>query len=76
MKRDFLFKLLFPKQYEEIKRLSDLLKLNDNPDFRLSAPDGMAFKDICVYLATNSEGSAINCQWVEIPTVGDKGVEG
>ena len=61
--RDWLFRLLFPRQYEQIKHLSTFLKVSSNPNFQLNAPDGVCFKDIYVCL----EGHTINAEWVEIP---------
>ena len=65
--RDWLFRLLFPSQWRQLKHLNELLKVGKNPDFVLSAPDGICFKDIRVYLVTNAPGETINSQWMEIP---------
>lgn len=68
MNKDWLFRLLFPNQYSQIKHINELLKISDSPDFRLTAPDGTCFKDLFVYLKTNAQGSAIECNWVEVPS--------
>jgi len=65
--RDWLFRSLFPSQYEQIKCINELFKVSNRPDFEVHAPDGVCFKDIKVYLVTDAQGCAINCQWVEIP---------
>ena len=61
--RDWLFRILFPKQHEKLR----LFKTGNGPDFRLSAPEGMYFKVLNVYLVTDASGNAINCQWLEFP---------
>jgi len=73
--RDWLFRLLFPKQYEQIKCINELLKVSSSPDCRVSAPDGVCFKDISVYLITNAQGSVINCKWIEIPCEVESDIE-
>jgi hypothetical protein len=67
--RDWIFKLLFPKQYKQINHISDLLHINFAPDFHLTAPKDVCFKDIYVYLVTDTQGNAINCEWSEVPYI-------
>jgi hypothetical protein len=60
--RDWIFRLLFPRQDRLLKLLRE-----GSPDFCMTAPEGVSFKMLKVYLTTNPQGQTINCGWVEIP---------
>ena len=68
--KDWLFRILFPKQYEQIERIIELFKLSS--DFCLTAPEGVCFKEIRVYLTTGTNGTMINCEWAEVPCEGER----
>ena len=68
--RDRLFRLLFPMQYNQIKRINELLVLHNSPDFALHTPEGVYLRDVHVYVTTDSEHSSVSCQWLEVPLEG------
>ena len=64
---DWLFRLLFPNQYKQIKHITGLFNKSGSPDCVVSAPDGVCLKNILVYLVTDGQSSTMKCEWIETP---------
>ena len=60
--RDWLLKLLFRAEYEQIKRIKT------SPDGYIQTPDDMLLASVSVWVEPGVNNTTLIASWVELPT--------